>query len=80
MEPTHVCSELGLTNPGEIILQYELYGDIPKISKSIRMQRLSFAGHCWRSNDELASDLLLGQPSNGKQPRRCPVKTYIYDL
>ena len=24
----------------------QLYGDIPKISKSIRMQRLRFAGHC----------------------------------
>ena len=37
----------------------QLYGDIPKISKSIRMQRLSFAGHSWRSKDEVASDLIL---------------------
>ena len=37
----------------------QLYGDITKISKSIRMQRLRFAGNCWRSKYEVASDLLL---------------------
>ena len=37
----------------------QLYGNIPKISKSIRMHRLRFAGHSWRSKYEVASDLVL---------------------
>ena len=37
----------------------QLYGGIPKISKSLRMQRLRFAGHSWRSKYELASDLII---------------------
>ena len=47
----------------------ELYGNIPKISIAIREQRLRFAGHCWRSEGELASDLLLWQPYHGKRFR-----------
>ena len=46
-----------------------LYSCIPKISKSIRMRKLRFAGHCWRSQDELASDLILWQPHHGKRKR-----------
>ena len=42
----------------------ELYKNIPKISDTIRKQRLSFAGHCWRSKDEL-SDLLLWNQKHG---------------
>ena len=53
----------------------QLYGGIPKISKSIRMQRLRFAGHCWRSQDKLASDLILWQPimvnENADDQQRC---------
>ena len=58
----------------------QLYGNIPKISKSIRMQRLRFAGHCWRSKDEVASDLVLWQPQHGNRSRGRPAKTYIYQL
>ena len=55
----------------------QLYGEIPKISKSIRMQRLMFAYHCWRSKYEVASDLILWQPQHGNRSRGCPAKTYI---
>ena len=58
----------------------QLYGDIPKISKSIRMQRLRFAGHCWGSKDEVASDLVLWQPQHGNRSRGRPAKTYIDQL
>ena len=34
----------------------ELYENIPKISSSIRQQRMRFAGHCWRSKEELIAD------------------------
>ena len=61
----------------EHLTNKELYGNIPKISVAIREQRLRFAGHCCRSQDELASDLLLWQPSHGKQSRGRPPLTYI---
>ena len=58
----------------------DLYLEIPRISASIRKQRLRFAGHCWRSKDELASDVLLWQPTHSKRPRGRPAKTYIDQL
>ena len=36
-----------------------LYNGIPNISAKIKEHRMRFAGHCWRSKNELASDLLL---------------------
>ena len=30
-----------------------LYNGIPKISATIKEHRMRFAGHCWRSNNEL---------------------------
>ena len=35
----------------------QLYGNIPKVSDIIRERRTRFAGHCWRSKNELASEL-----------------------
>ena len=58
----------------------ELYGKIPKLTNSIREQRLRFAGHCWRSKNELTSDLLLWQPLHGKRSRGRPPKSYIDQL
>ena len=58
----------------------ELYKNIPKISDTIRKQRLRFAGHCWRSKDELASDLLLWNPTHGKRSRGRPRNSYIDQL
>ena len=58
----------------------QLYGDIQKISKYIRMQRLRFAGHSWRRKDEVSSDLIPWQPQHGNRSRGCPAKTYIDQL
>ena len=44
------------------------------------MQRLRFAGHCWRSKDEVASDLILWQPQHGNRSRGHSSNTYIYQL
>ena len=44
------------------------------------MQRLRFAGHCWRSKDEVASDLILWQPQHGKRSSGRPAKTYTDQL
>ena len=58
----------------------QLYGNIPPISDTIRERRLRFAGHCWRSKDELVSDLLMWQPRHGKRTPGRPCKTYINQL
>ena len=64
----------------EHLTNKELYRNIPKISVAICEQRLRFAGHCWRSDGELARDLLLWQPSHGKRFRGRPPLTYIDQL
>ena len=40
----------------------QLYGHLPPITKTIQFRRTRHAGHCWRSKDELISDVLLGPP------------------
>ena len=39
--------------------KHQLYGLLPPITKTIQVRRTRHAGHCWRSRDELISDLLL---------------------
>ena len=58
----------------------ELYGNIPRVSTTIREQRLRFAGHCWRSKSEICSDFLLWEPNHGKRSRGRPKKTFIDQL
>ena len=58
----------------------ELYGNIPKISSSIRQQRMRFAGYCLRSKEELIADVLLWNPKHGKRSQGRPRKTYIDQL
>ena len=38
------------------------------------------AGHCWRSRDELISDILLWTPSHGRAKAVRPARTYIQQL
>ena len=44
----------------------QLYGYLPAITKTIQIRRTRHAGHCWRSRDELISDVLLWTPSYGR--------------
>ena len=37
----------------------QLYGHMSPITKTIQVRRTRHAGHCWRSRDELISDVLL---------------------
>ena len=39
--------------------RHQLYGHLPPITKTIQARRTRHAGHCWRSNDDLISDVLL---------------------
>ena len=42
--------------------RHQLYGHLPPITKTIPVRRARHAGHCWRSRDELISDVLLWTP------------------
>ena len=46
--------------------RYQLYGHLPPITKTIPVRRTRHAGHCWRSSDELISDVLLWTPTYGR--------------
>ena len=45
--------------------RHQLYGHLPPIMKTIQVRRTRHAGHCWRSKDELVSDVLLWTPTYG---------------
>ena len=47
--------------------RHQLYGHPPPITKTIQARRTRHAGHCWRSRDELISDVLLWTPTYGRQ-------------
>ena len=53
---------------------------LPPITKTIQVRRTRHAGHCWRSRDELVSDVLLWTPTHGRAKAGRPVRTYIQQL
>ena len=55
----------------------QLYGHLPPITKTIQVRH---AGHCWRSKDELVSDVLLWTPTYGQAKAGRPARTYIQQL
>ena len=55
----------------------QLYGHLPPITKTIQVRRTRYAGHCWRSRDELISDVLQRTPTYGRVKAGCPAQTYI---
>ena len=65
---------------GNTPTRYQLYGHLPPITKSIQVRRTRHAGHCWRSKDELVSDVLLWIPAYGQAKAGRPARTYIQQL
>ena len=60
--------------------RHQLYGHLPPITKTIQVRRTRHAGHCWRSRDELISDVLLWTPTYGRAKAGRPARTYIHQL
>ena len=60
--------------------RHQLYGHLPPITKTIQIRRTRHAGHCWRSRDELISDVLLWTPAYGQAKAGRPARTYIQQL
>ena len=59
------------------LTRHQLYGHQPRIMKTIQVRRTRHAGHCWRSRDELISDVLLWTPTYGRAKAGWPARTYI---
>ena len=60
--------------------RHQLYGHLPPITKTIQVRRTRHAGHCWRSRDELISDVLLWTPTHDCAKAGRPAWTYIQQL
>ena len=60
--------------------RHQLYGHLPPITKTIQVRRTRHAGHCWRSRDELISDVLLWTPTYGRAKAGRLARTYIQQL
>ena len=60
--------------------RHQLYSHLPPITKTIQVRRTRHAGHCWRSGDELISDVLLWTPTHGRAKAGWPARTYIQQL
>ena len=58
----------------------QLYSHLPPITKTIKFRRTRHAGHCWRSKDELISDVLLLTFSHGRAKAGRPARTYVQQL
>ena len=58
----------------------QLYGPLHPITKTIKVRRTRHARHCWRSRDELISDVLLWNPSHGGAKAGWLARTYIQQL
>ena len=59
---------------------YQLYGHQPPITKTIQVRRTRPAGHCWRSRDEVISDVLQWTHTYGRKKAGRPARTYIQQL
>ena len=59
---------------------HQLYGHLPPITKVIQVKRTRHAGHCWRSRDELISNVLLWTPAYDWAKAGRPARTYIQQL
>ena len=60
--------------------KHQLYGHLPPITKTIQVRRTRHAGYCWRSRDELISDVLLWTTTYGRSEAGRPARTYIQQL
>ena len=55
-------------------------GHLPPITKTIQARRTRHAEHCWKSRDELISDVLLWTLTYGRAKAGRPARTYIQQL
>ena len=57
-----------------------VYDHIPPITKTIQVRRTRHVGHCWRSREELLSDVFPWTLSHGRAEAENPAGTDIQQL
>ena len=57
--------------------KHQLYAHRPPITKTIHVRRARHAGYCWRSKDELISDVLLWTPHMAGQKFQHTFSIYV---
>ena len=62
------------------LTRHQLYGHVPPITKTIQVRWTRYAGHCWRSRDELIGDVLLWTSTYSRAKAGWPTRTYIQQL
>ena len=60
--------------------KHQLYGHLPPITKTIQVRRTRHARQCWRSRDEVITDVLLWTSTYGRAKAGQPARTYIQQL
>ena len=60
--------------------RHKLYGHLPLITKTIQVRRTRYAGHYWRSRDEITGDMLQWTPTYGRAKAGWPARKYIQQL
>ena len=60
--------------------KHQLYGHLPPITKTIQVRRTRHAGRCWRTRDELISDVLLWTPTYDRAKAGRSARIYIQQL
>ena len=58
----------------------QLYGHLLPITKTIQARRTRHAGHCWRSKDEIVSNILLWTSAYGQSKAGRPARSFIQQL
>ena len=58
----------------------QLYVHLPPITRTIQARRTRHDRHCWRSKDEIVSDVLLWTPAYGQSKAGRPARTFIQQL
>ena len=61
-------------------IKQQLSGHLPPNTKTIQVRQTRHVGHCWKTRDELLSDILLWTPSYGQAKAGRPARTYIQQL
>ena len=56
------------------------FSHLPPITKTIQVRRTRHSGHCWRSRDELISNMLMWTPSHRQAKVGRPARIYIQQL
>ena len=60
------------------LTKQQLYDHLPPISQTIHVRWTRHAGHCWKSSNELISDIIQWTPTCEHTSVSQPAKTYIH--